>query len=475
MAQVQVDIFQGQVADAEVDYRDSLPVNMYHIPKMIGKAKGYLRSQWGLELFADVLGRDGGGFWSSVFKNHFRVSNGDLITVSKNGDVTNLGSIGYFGQCTFNQTERNVAITTNSGCWLYNTLDGLRQIDDPDLGAVFDTVYLNQRLVHTDGEFIIVSNPGNDEEYDTLKYGTAEIDPDGIVGLASISNRLLAVGSDTIEWFADQPTSGDTFPYVRIEAQLIEVGASGTHAKVQMIDSNGFKSVYFIGGGKNDPVAFRQTGAGNAPKLSTKEIDQILQSYTNEELSTAILENRTIEANNFIFIHLPSHTLSFDIAASGEMGMLAWTIQKTDVSGDTPSIWINGVYDPRNSSFIYGDKRFERLGKLTKSLSTQYGETVESIFYTPILPFKRKTVSELSLETLPGRNEPDTEPVIFISSSTNGLIYSQEYLISMGTQGDYNHNLVVRMNDYFSRPTSYKFRVANNQPVNVSDLTLEVI
>lgn len=468
----QVEIFQGQISDTESDYRDALPVNMYQIPKQIGAASGYLRSQWGLELLATGTGIDQGGIWSSVFKNHFRVSGGDLITIATDGTIDNLGAIDYTGQCVFNQTERNIAITTDSGCWLYNEDDGLRKISDEDLGPVFDTVYINQRLIHTDGEFIIVSDPGQDEVYDSLKYGTAEIDPDGILGLASISNRLLAIGGNTIEWFADAPVDGDTFPYVRIESQLIESGSSGTHSKVMMNDSKGFKTVYMIGGGKNDPVAVRSVGAGNAPKISTKEIDQILQGYTNAELSTAIVENRTIEASNFVIIHLPSHTLMIDLSASEALGNPTWTIQKSATTES--SRWINGVFDPRLGAFIYGDKLDGSIGTLKKEINTQYGEIVEEIFHTPIIPFRLSTVSELSIETLPGRNEPDTEPVLFLSSTTNGLIYSNEYLISRGIQGYYDHNIAVRVNDYFKRPASYKFRGQNAQPINVSALNLEI-
>jgi hypothetical protein len=100
---------------------------------------------------------------------------------------------------------------------------------------------------------------------------------------------------------------------------------------------------------------------------------------------------------------------------------------------------------------------------------------VEEIFYTPTIPFNLNTVAQLSLETLPGRNMPNTEPVLFLSSTSDGLMYSQEYLISRGEQGNYNHNVIVRVNDFFSRSASYKFRGQNAQPINVAALTLEVI
>jgi len=473
MQEIPLSIFKGQHGDAKVDYRDSLPVNMYHVSMPVKGSAGYLRSQWGLSKLGESNGIDQGGIWSTVFKEHFRVAGGELIKVSSAGDVTVLGQIDYTGQCTLNQTERNIAITTNAGCWLYNDSDGLRKIGDVDLGAVFDTVYINQRLIHTDGEYIIVSDPGEDEVYNALKYGTAEIDPDGIVGLASISNRLLAIGERTVEWFADQPQDGDTFPYVRIESQLIESGCSGTHAKVMMNDSKGFKTLYMLGGGKNDPVAVRSIGAGNAPKVSTKEIDTILQQYTGDQLAGAIMENRTTEANNFVIVHLPSHTLALDVTASSQVGELAWTIQESATGGATR--WVNGVFDPRLPAFVYGDKTNGFIGKLEKEINTQYGEVVSEQFQTPILPLAGRTVASLKLELLPGRNEPGTTPVLFLSSTTNGLIYSDEYLVSRGEQGMYEHNIEVRVNDYMRRPVSYRFRSESAQPLNASSLTAEVL
>lgn len=476
MPKIPVDIFQGQSGDAEVDFNDDLPVNMFHVPAKISGVNGYLRSQWGLSNFAESQGIDQGGLWSSVFNSHFRVSNGELVEIDELGSVSVIGPIGYTGQCTFNQTERNIAITTDSGCWLYNSIDGLRQISDPDLGAVFDTVYINQRLIHTDGEFVIVSDPGQDEVYNALKYGTAEIDPDGIVGLETISNRLLAVGRDTIEWFADQPTTGDSFPYVRIESQLIEAGAIGTYAKVRMNDEGGFKSVYFIGGGKNDPLAIRQVGAGNAPKVSTPEIEKILLSYTSDELSTAVMENRTIEGNNFVIAHLPNETIMLDLETTKATGRFAWTIAKSKVGGvEQAARWINGVFDPRFNAFIYGDKISSVLGKLEKAINTEYGQPRSEWIYCATIPINYKSINSLTIKTLPGRNAPSTSPVIFLSTQENyGLIWSQEHLISRGGQGDYQHQIEVRNLGFYRQDVAIRLRMESAQPINVLSVTADI-
>lgn len=476
MPTIPVDIFQGQSGDTEVDFRDDLPKNVYHVAKKLSGVNGYLRSQWGLSLFGTGQGIDQGGLWSSVFNSHFRVSNSNLIEVAADGNTTLLGPIDYNGQCTLNQTERNIAITTDSGCWLYNPVDGLRKISDPDLGAVFDTVYINQRLIHTDGEFIIVSDPGQDEEYNALKYGTAEIDPDGILGLATSSNRLLALGRDTIEWFADQPATGDTFPYVRIESQLIEAGVIGTHAKVQMNDEAGFKSIYFIGGGKNDPLAVRQVGAGNAPKVSSDEIDHLLLSYTPEQLSNSTMENRTIEGNNYVIAHLPNESIMLDLNTTAKTGRLTWTIATSKVSGIEQSArWVNGVFDPRVNAFIYGDKLNGNLGKLEKSINTEYDEVRPEFIYCATIPIGYKSINKLSIKTLPGRNEPNTQPVMFLSTTENyGLIWSQENLISRGEQGDYQHQIEVRSLGFYRGDVAIRLRLENKQPANILSVTADI-
>lgn len=475
MQQVQLDIFQGQSGNSSIEYRDELPVNVYHIPKQISGVSGYLRSQWGLTSKWVGVNTSQGGIWSTVFNSQFRVSGSKLVELV-GGVLFNRGDIGYSGQCRLNQTERNIVVTTDSSCWLYNPTDGLREITDPDLGPVFDTVYINQRLIHTDGEFIIVSEPGQDDVYSALKYGTAEIDPDGIVGLETVSNRLLAVGRNTIEWFADQPVTGDSFPYVRIESQLVEAGAIATHAKVRMNDNSGYATVFFVGSGKNDSLSVMQVGAGNAPKVSTDEVDMILASYTEEEIKTTVMENRTVDGCNFVIVHLPNETLMLDLTASAAVGKFTWTMAKSRVDGkDVTARWINGVFDPNQNAFVYGDKFTGNISVLDKNINTEYGEARREFIYCSTLPIDYKSVSKLSIKTLPGRNQPSTEPVMFLSTIENfGLIWSQEHLISRGTQGNYQNQVEVRNLGFYRRDVSIRLRMESKQPVSVLSVIAEI-
>lgn len=472
MPSLRLPIFRGDHSDLTPDWRDLLPVNMFYVPKPILGAPGYLRSSWGLESFGTASGADRGGYYNALQATHFRVSGTDLTTVSSTGATAILGTVPLSDQVSMIHSFSNQCVTNNGASFLYNTSDEFRQITDPDLGPVFDTTFNNQRLIHTDGEFLIPSDVGQDDAYNPLNYGGAETNPDGILGVGTLYNKLIAFGRHTIEWYVDLAL--EFFPYQRIETQLIDVGIVATHAKCQFRDNDGNPTYAFIGSGTNEPLAVRVVGQANAPKISTREVDIILEEYTEEEFQDARLEARKIENNDLLVIHLPRHTLQYDRAASVAMNEPLWTIQKTDIEGDDPSRWINGVYDPRISTWIYGDKIDGRLGALNKDICTQYGDVVEEIFYSPMANYNRRSIHELFLEDLPGRANASENPRIFLSATKNGLTYGNETLLSLGQQGDYEKNFYARKLGYVKNYLGFKFRKANDLPIAVAKLTVEI-
>ena len=472
MPPVRLPIYRGDHSDLTPDWRDLLPVNMFYVPKPILGAPGYLRSSWGLELFTTGQGMDRGGYYNHLQGNHFRVSGTDLIDVASDGTVSILGSIPLIDQVSMIHSFTNQVITNNGDSYLFNPFDGFRQITDPDLLTVFDTTFNNNRLIHTDGEFLIVSDVGDDESYNPLNYGGAETNPDGILGVGDLYNKLLAFGRHTIEWYFDAAL--EFFPYQRIETQLIDVGIVATHAKCRFRDNDGNPTYAFIGGGTNEPLAVKVVGQANAPKISTREVDIILEEYTEPELQDIRLEARKLENNDLLVCHLPRHTLQYDRAASIATGEPMWTIQKTNVLSDGPARWINGVYDPRISEWIYGDITDSSIGKLTKDICTQYGNITEEIFYSPMAHYDRKSLRQLFLEDLPGRADQGTNPRIFLAATKDGLTYGEERLLNLGTKGQYTKNFYVRKLGFAKNYLGFRFRKANELPIAVAKLTVEV-
>ena len=218
----------------------------------------------------------------------------------------------------------------------------------------------------------------------------------------------------------------------------------------------------------------RVIGQANAPKISTREIDEILLTYTRAELESAILERRKFEHNDFLICHLPNHTLQYDRAASQATGEPMWTIQKSGVSGQVPTRWVNGIFDPNLNNWLYGDKTTTNIGQLDKSETTEYGSIKEELFFTPLLPLERRSIHMLFMEDLPGRAAIGTDPQLFLSATQNAVTFTQERLLSLGKLGDYGRNFYVRRLGYADNYLGFKFRKANKLPIAIGSLKLEI-
>jgi hypothetical protein len=80
---------------------------------------------------------------------------------------------------------------------------------------------------------------------------------------------------------------------------------------------------------------------GNTQKLSTREIDTILQGYTQLQLAQAVVEARTDKSHQWLYVHLPDQTLVYDAAASAAVGEPVWFTLTSSIVGA-------GTYRARN-------------------------------------------------------------------------------------------------------------------------------
>ncbi|MBL4613246.1 MAG: hypothetical protein JKY91_05825, partial [Emcibacter sp.] len=169
----QVSLIKGEHVDSNTDYRDSLPVNMYAIPREILGAKGYMINFYGLKDFAVGKGIDRGGLWVSRdgFQNHYRVSGTDFISVSATGEITVLGTIPGTKQVSITYSFNNVAIVGDGKLYYYNPTDGFRQLTDPDIGSPIDIVWVDGFFFLTDGQKIYHSDSIDEESYLNVAQG----------------------------------------------------------------------------------------------------------------------------------------------------------------------------------------------------------------------------------------------------------------------------------------------------------------
>lgn len=433
---MQIPILKGiYTTDDRADYRTAYPRNLIPVPKRQGLSLGYLRPSEGLDVAVITTGTDRGGIiWRG---EHYRVLGSNLVRVSIDNDIIVIGDVGDDGRLvTFARGFDNLGIASNQNLFIY---DGstLQKNVDPDLGVVLDLVWIDGYYMTIDGEFLTVTELTDPLAVNLLKFGSSEIDPDNVVALVKIRNEVLAVNRYTVETFDNVGGLADQFPFRRIEGAQLNRGAVGTHAAVEFR-----QALAFVGSSIDEAIAVWIGANGTTSKISTREIDQILEEYTEEELSLISIETRLFKNHENLYIHLPNETLVYDANASRELGTPVW--YTLDSGNEEKSRYRAFNYLYVHNKWYCGDPLSTNLCCMTDAHSHHYGEVIGWQFGTDIIfnDTNGFIVHEIKLTGLTGRVDPDIEPMIYTSHSQDGVDFTQERPKSVGARYDKRKKII---------------------------------
>jgi len=458
---MQIPVLNGVYADSTPELRTSYPVNLVPVPKQSGISNGYLRPADGIVSSGTGPGTDRGGIeWNGI---HYRVMGTKLVTVGTT--ITTLGDVGSGGLVTMDYSFDRLAIA--SGGRLYYWNGTLTQVTDPDLGTVLDVVWVDGYFMTTDGEFLIVTELNDPTQVNPLKYGSSEVDPDPIVSVLKLRNEVYAINRHTIEVFDN--VGGDLFPFQRIDGAQIQKGAIGTHNCCLFMDA-----VAFLGGARNEPPAIHMGASAQTRKISTQEIDTILLEFTEEQLSLVKLESRVDKSHQFLYVHLPDRALVYDAAASEALQEPVWFIL-------TSSIVDYSQYRAKNfvwvdNKWYAGDPQSSSIGYLTQETGEHWGSKVRWEFGTTIVYNESNGAifNRLELVSLTGSVALNKNPQISTSYSVDGLSWSQDKFISVGTTGNTAKRLVWFQQGHMRNWRIQRFRGDSNAHVSFVRLEAQI-
>lgn len=425
-----IPILNGIYADNNGDFRTSYPRNLMPVPKKQGISAGYLRPADGIVELATGPGVDRGGInWNGLC---YRVMGSKLVSIDRSNNVTVIGDVGGLNsQVTFDYSFNRLGISSNGNLFYY---DGsiLQQVTDSDLGSVIDFIWIDGYFMTTDGTSLVVTELTDPFSVNPLKYGSAEADPDPIKGLLKLRNEAYAIGRYTIEVFDN--VGGNNFPFQRVPGAQIMRGAVGTYAACAFTLTS-YAGVAFLGSARNEPPAIWFGVNGTTTPLSTREIDTILQDYSEEQLSSAVLEARIDKNHALLYVHLPDQTLVYDAAGSAVVGEPVWFILASSLVG-------KATYRARNfvwcyDKWIVGDPTTYKLGYFVDNISHHFGDVVGWEFGTLLIYNESEGVifHELELIVLAGNFELGKNPTIWTCYSTDGETWSIERPRTAGRQG----------------------------------------
>lgn len=447
-------LIKGTRVDQEAEWRDSIPVNMIAFAQSVGSWTGYLRTLDGLKLFAEATGIDRGGLWSDRFRQHYRVSGDRFVTVSQFGEVVDIGGVSIPGSelVQFANSFNSVAFVADGDYWRWDGAT-LTNVTKPlGAGDFIDMTWIDGYYIFADTDNLWNTTLADEAVFNPNERAGSDFAPDEIVAVdKTTDNKLIVFNRYSTERFYNN--AGAQFPFARIPNAAIPIGIVGTNAKAAIGDG---AWVVFGGSKEYSPSFYILTNSYQ--NISTKEIDSIIDTYSDFELSNISIEFRDTRDQSLAICHLPRHTLVYDISLSRTLGENIWYEWR---SGDSPWRAINGVYDPRNvdnaaSSWIYGDQQDGRLGKLDTTICTQYGEPLQWSARTPLIQVGG-TVKEIEIVTAPGHQSSSTDQY-FVAATKDGALFGPPVPIARGAPGDYQRRIIARrLGDY---PNWFGLRVS---------------
>jgi len=429
----QIPILSGIFVAGAPEFRTSYPVNFYAVPKDTGISQGFLQPAGGIVPFATGPGIDRGGIeWNGEL---YRVMGQNLVKVASDGSVTVLGNVGTDGGTVTLDYDFNRLAVRSAGKLFYWNGTTLTEVTDPDLGRVDDMLWVDGYWMTTDGEFLVVTELNDPAQVDPLKYGSAEADPDPILAIRKIRNEVYAANRETIEVFDN--VGGELFPFARIEGAQIEKGTLGRDCICVFLES-----LAFIGSGRNEQPAVYVAMNGGAQKISTHEIDLILEEYPEDILAHSVVEARNEGSHEFLYIHLPDRCLLYDANASRDLGTPVWTVLQSglDETGEYRGKFFVWAYN----KWVCCDPQQPRLGYLVDTISSHWNEPVRWEFGTRVVYNESKGAifHEMELVGLPGYVGFGEEPYISTSYSLDGVTWSAAKSIKAGAAGQRQKRLV---------------------------------
>jgi Phage stabilisation protein len=461
---MQIPILNGIYTDGVSDFRTSYPRNMVPVPKQQGISEGYLRPADGLVKDGDGPGSDRGGInWNGKL---FRVMGSELVSIDVHGGVLDLGSVGNGGDVTFDYSFDRLAVSSAGALFYWNGFT-LTRVTDTDLGYVVDFIWVDGYFMTTDGTSLIVTELNDPTKVSPLKYGSSEADPDSVKGLLKLRNEVYALNRYTIEVF--QNVGGELFPFERIEGAQLMRGAIGTRTACVFMES-----LAFLGSGRNEAPAIWLGSNGTTGKLSTREIEQVLEGYTEVQLSAVVLETKVSNGHQLLYVHLPDQTLVYDGAASQVVNEPVWFTLTSSVVG-------LGQYRAKNFVWCYdqwncGDPSSTTFGHTVHDVSSHYGTVNGWEFSTAIVYNEGRGAifHELELVALTGRVASDVDPTIWTSYTVDGATWSQERPRSAGKQGERLKRLNWLQQGFMRNWRLQKFRGTSDAHISVARLEAKV-
>lgn len=434
---MKLDLIGSQQQALSVVINNQRSENCYVVPSIEGRNTVALVGAPGTVSRATIAGACRGAHRNKKNGVTYMVFGSSLYRIESALTATLLGVINGSNRVSMADNGTQIVIVTGTGSagYIYNESTAvLAAITDPDFPGADTVAYLDGYFIFStaDGQwFICVVNDPTD--YNALDFVTNEKSPDNTLAVIEDHGEVFCFGTETIEvWF----NSGNVdFPFERNGSAQIERGLYARFAVAK--DDN---TLFFLG---DDLLVYRLQGY-TPVVISDSGINVELANWLKDGYETDLRNTwaytYTDHGHKFLVLTVPNRgTRVFDMATQ------KWHARKHFNYQTHHSAAYVMAYGKHLIGGIDGN-----LYEMTRDALDDAGTVLKRLRRTKVyaedgrrLRFKKlKLVMDTGNGLLTGQG---SAPVLVVRwSDDNGRSWSNERLIGLGIQGDYQKQVITR-------------------------------
>ena len=384
--------------------------------------------------------------------------------------LVSLGAITGTERASFADNGTQLMIVTDDKGWIVDESSGtpFQQITDGDFtasGLPKTVTYTDSFFVVTTGGKKFIKSAANDGlNWNALDFGSAEADPDDIVGQIVYKRQVYIGGSITFEVFENRGSGG--FPFQR-NGLIINKGLSSKFAVVETT-----KGIMFLGAGVNETAAIWLIAGNDVQKVSTTAIDSVLNGYSNDDIQSAFAMSYGQSGAYFVVFSFAKDTFEYN-TITGKWNQRESNIINANGLTENRRWRVNSMVSAYNR-IICGDSVDGRIGVVSRETFTEYDNPIIRTLAT--MPFSNQgnsfsiTALEMTVESGVGG---DTAPEMRLSTSNDAKKFDNERPRTFGKVGEFHKRMIWQKVGRSARFVVLKFVVSD--PVKPVIIKLEAV
>lgn len=217
-----------------------------------------------------------------------------------------------------------------------------------------------------------ISNLADTTSWAALDFASKISSPDNLVGIISHKKRVWLFGNRTTEVVYN---SGNvSFPFESVGDVFLNIGLVGVRAKVMCNDN-----IYLCAQSKNGGYSFQKIADFTATKISTPDIDTVLNNMTTLTDCTAYAYMK--DGHEFIDFTFPTEnkTFTYDETTS------AWLRRKSYISASYDNRFLGNCHAFCYNKSLIGDYNSGVIYSQSGSVYTENGTSIQRQLVTPHL------------------------------------------------------------------------------------------